>query len=517
MSSRAITEGWEYVTGLSGANTGALAGEKYVNALDEAINKLSDALNSKKGYLSDPSRLKGFVAEDWHAGTFNINAALRSSNDRAFVEGSVQHASVDVSTTFGQNYSMKYYATAHGSVLSQAKDIYQAYYEYLGKSKTDTPMTFEQYLSKNGYSGNQAELLQSVYNGQGRIIPQDQLNEAIKFLQEKIASESMKDGANRAAVLAKYEETLSMLSDRIKNQNGVESIPLSKAEAEAIAGLCKEGKFDPRDFGISLESLISREYMLQQALKSGCTAALLTVIFQIAPDIFKAFMYLIKTGEIDVESLKSAGRKVIPAAAEGFLRGAIAASLTIAAQAGKFGPAFTNIDAGVVGAVVFLALDTVKNSFLVATGKMTPKEMGGIFIEQTIVSAGSVAGGILGQALVPAFSFVSYMLGSLVGGLIASVIVFAGKKLLGLSLDSGIPGFSLVEQNYELPPALLEQLGYVISQLEKVEYESLNYETVQYETFQNDSVNLRNLQDEDIVFKPLRRGIIGFNTVGYVW
>ena len=519
MAFQAVKDGWEYGSGLSGAHLGAQFGGQYVDDVEAAIDDLAKTINAKEGFLSDPSRLKGFIAEDWHAGTFNLEAILRGSGDRAHVEGSVEHASVDVSTTWGHDYSMKYYATGKASALSQAKDVYQAYYEYLGKSKAENPMTFEQYLAKNGYSGDQAELFRSVYYGQGRIIPADQLDEARKFLQQRIASESMKTGANRAAVLAKYEETLSQLSDRIKNNQGVESIPLTKDEAEAIAALCKEGKFDPRDFGLSLESLVTTEYILQQALKAGCTAALMTIFFQIAPEIYSVFMHLIKTGEIDVESLKNAGLKAIPASAEGFLRGSVAAALTTAAQTGKFGPALVNIDAGVVGTITFLVLDTVKNSILVAAGKMQPREMGGIFAKQVIVAAGSVAGGAAGQALLPMLPVLGYMLGSLAGSLIASTVVFASEKmLLAFCADTGFTCFGLVEQDYELPPELLERLGYELSEWDKIEYDTIRYQTVGYSTVSYGTVHYAGIHDKQgFEFKLLRRGVIGFNKIGYVY
>ena len=519
MVSHAVKDGWEYGSGLSGAASGAMSGEKYINDVNAAIDELAKKINAKEGFLSDPSRLKGFVAEDWHAGTFNLNAILRGSEARAHVDGSVKHASVDVSTSWGKGFSLKYYATGQKSALSQAKDVYQAYYEYLGKSKAESPMTFEEYLAGNGYSGEKAELFRSVYSGQGRIIPSDQLDAACTFLRQEIAKEAMKKGPNRAFVLAKYEETLSQLSDRIKDNHGVESIPLTKDEAEAIAALCKEGKFDPRDFGLGLESLVTPEFILQQAIEAGCTAALLTVFFSIAPDIYNAFMHLIKTGEIDVESLKNAGLKALPASAEGFLRGSVAAALTVAAQSGKFGPALISLNAEMIGTITFLVLDTVKNSILVAAGKMTPQEMGGTFVKQMIVAAGSVAGGAAGQALLPMLPVLGYMLGSLAGSLIASAVVFTGERmLLAFCVDTGFTCFGLVEQNYTLPPELLERMGYQLLQFDKIEYDKISYEQVSYSTISYASIEYESFHDAvGFEFKPLRRGVIEFNKIGYVY
>ena len=91
---------------------------------------------------------------------------MKGSASRAFIEGSNKHASVDVSTNFGENYSMKYYATGRESTISQAENVVRAYYEYLGKSKAENPLGFEEYLEKYGYTNDTTELMKSIYYGQ---------------------------------------------------------------------------------------------------------------------------------------------------------------------------------------------------------------------------------------------------------------------------------------------------------------------------------------------------------------
>ena len=50
---------------------------------------------------------------------------------------------------------------------------------------------------------------------------------------------------------------------------------------------------------------------LDQALKAGLTAATITAIMQLVPELYKAIDYLIKHGEIDLNQLKKSGGKVI--------------------------------------------------------------------------------------------------------------------------------------------------------------------------------------------------------------
>ena len=183
---------------------------------------------------------------------------------------------------------VKYIRTYDESVKAQAKNVIQAYHEYLSKPRKGEAISFEQYLEQYGYikdvnvkkliedyksflaesekdssmtleqfiklhTGEHdiTTLLTSVYNGQERLIPTDQIQEAIKYLKREIAKEGGKDTSNRAAVLANYQETLEKLVDRISDGQGAESVPLTKEEAEAIAELIKEGKFRPEDFGIT--------------------------------------------------------------------------------------------------------------------------------------------------------------------------------------------------------------------------------------------------------------------------
>lgn len=508
-----IKEGWEFAARTQGSMYAAQVGGQYVQGVDDAIQQLAKDMNDKMGSKENIDTLKGFIAEYWHADTFNINSALKNSAHKATIERSTEAASVDVSTNFGMNYSMKYYATGADSAKQQATNVIQAYHKYLSKSKAETPMTFEEYIAKNNYSSELQQQLMSVYQGQGRIIPTEQLTDAIKSLERKIATEAAKDGANRAALLESYKETLENLMDRIKDGEGVESIPLTKAEAEAIANLCKTGEFKPEDFGFTLYELITPEYMMQQALTAGVTSAVITLVLQIGPEIYKAVDYLVKNGEIDVEQLKNTGLKALSASAEGFLRGSISASLTIACQAGKLGAQFANVTPGMVGAFTAIVLDTMKNGYDVARGKMTSREMATQLTKNIVVSGAAIAGGTVGQALLPELPVLGYMLGSFVGSVVASITLNIGEKtILSFAVDTGFSFFGLVDQNYELPKETIERLGLEVVSLDYIELNrtELNRTSLNRTTLNRTKYNTLNIM-------VLRRGVVGVNKVGYVF
>lgn len=512
-----IKEGWDFIEKVMGVDIAVQVGTdyaEYFSTVSAAIEQLAKDINQKAGTTQDPAQLKGFIAEYWHAGTFNIDAALKKSASKAIVEGSNKHASVDVSTNFGKDYSMKYYGGARDSAIQQAKNVIQSYHDYLNhpRNASTIPLSFEQYIEKYGYSNDMKELLTSVYYGQVRIIPADQLKDAIKYLETQIAKESTKDGPNRAAVLANYKETLENLADRISDSDGVSSKPLTKDEAEAIAALCKDGNFDPSDFGYSLRDLIAPEYIVGQALQAGYTAAVLTLVMQLTPELFKAIDYLIKIGEIDLEQLKTAGIKAISATAEGFLRGSVSAAITISCKAGKLGESFVSVSPHVIGAITVIALDTVKDSLMVAVGKMTAKEMGIQLSEEILISCAALSGGAFGQFLLPEVPVLGYMLGSLLGSVVASVSIDICKKfVISFCVDTGFTCFGLVDQDYRLPNEVLESMGIGVIPVPRVKIKRSPVARVNAQR-----TSILHAEYETVSLTILRRGVIGVNRVQYL-
>lgn len=510
-----VKAGWDFATKYVAGGAGVGVGVGYVDGVEQAIEQLNAHMNDYAGHQDSIATLKGFSAEEWHADTFNINAALRGSGSRAVRGDSNLHASSDITMFLDDGtkveYSLKWYATGAKSANAQAKNVIEAYHEYCSKPRNGSPMTFEEYLQKNGY-GPDADIYMSVYNGQGRIIPSDQLQEAIDYLTRKIAKDSLSDKPARIATLKGRLETLQQLSDRLKDGNGTESMPLTKEEAEAIAALCKEGDFDAADFGISIE-LITTEFILQQALKAGITAAVISLVMQLAPEIYRTIDYLIKNGEIDLEQLKQSGIKALSASAVGFLRGSAACALTVACKAGKLGEALAKVDSTIIGAVTVLLIDTCVNSFLVATGKMTSRQMAAALTKEIIVSAAAIPGGMLGQALLPQLPVLGYMLGSFVGSAVAGITLEISERvMLSFCVHSGFTCFGLVEQDYTLPDEILGRMG--------LKLKDLPQKTVKHKRIGEKQVRRKTVKEkhyETIDLLIVERGIVGVNKIAYIF
>ena len=250
-------------------------------------------------------------------------------------------------------------------------------------------------------------------------------------------------------------------------------------------------------------------------LKAGYTAATVTVAVQLAPEIYKAIDYLIKHGEIDVQQIKRMGSKGISAGAEGFLRGSVSSSLKIMCDAGMLGEAFKGINPTLLGTVVALVMQTVKNSILVAAGKMTTKQMGAAFVDTVVVSGGYILGahigGIIGQALGFELPVVGYLLGSLIGTSFCVIYNIGKKKLISFCVDTGFTCFGLVEQNYELPEDVMDELG-----VETIPIPRTQIERIEVPRTQTSTTDINKTDYETIDITVLRRGVIGVNKIGYV-
>lgn len=507
-------KGWQYYSKTAAAGLSAAAGQDYCKNIESAINIFEDEMYKivkKHGNLGT-EQCKGFVAEVWHANTFNINAALNTSPHKAFVDQSTDLGSVDISTNYGKTFSLKYLSDAKKSANAQAKNYYTNYYEYLRKPRKSKPMSFEEYLQKYDIKNKPDELLKSVYSGQYRVIPKEQLNEAIKHLEKLIKIEKKKNGQNRALVYTNYLETLKKLTDRVSDGEGVESIPLDKASAEVIVQLCKDEKFKTEDFGIDLQNMITNDYILQQALKAGYTASVMSLVMEVAPEICNAIVFLIKNGEIDEKKLKKLGFDAIKGASLGFVRGYTSCALTIACRSGKLGKQFVNIESNVIAAITVLTIDTIKDAWLVALGKMSGREMREKTEDKAIITISALIGASIGTALLPELTVLGYMVGSFVGSVVGTLIA-EGKNsfIMALCANTGITLFGIVDQNYALSKEMLKSLGLHVVEPNTV---NLKINKVKYNTLNR--INLNTHQIHAIEISTLRRGVIGVRRIGYV-
>lgn len=500
----AFKEGYEFFEKNVGNFAGHAAGVHYVDAVESEIKKFVNNLNEFKASGALIDTLKGDVAEFWHAGTFNINAAINSSKNRVQVDRSHDFGSADITgVNFDAKFGLKYYKDGMSSAFQQSKSILNRFNEYKARGGNDN---LEKYLEERRLSA-ETDLNSPVYAGQYRVIPSDQLKEATIFLERKIQEESSK----RTDQVHRYEETLKLLSDKVKDNKGNESIALSEQEARELARLAKEGGVNSEDLNFTTEELIKYKHILKQSYKAGLTAATISMVLRVAPEVLNAIAYLIKNGEIEEGQFKKIGFAAITGAGEGFVRGTVSATITASCKAGLCGSAMKSIDPSIVGAVTVLVMNSMKNSYQVTTGNMSRAEMVNELIKEMFVTTCALSMGAASQSLIE-IPVLGYMIGSFVGSIAGSVIYSSiYNPVLSFCVDSGFTLFGLVDQDYELPEEVLKEIGIEIFEYEKFEYEPFEYEKFEYEKFEYEQFEYEKLHT---IF--LRRGVIGVNCIGYM-
>lgn len=481
IENNALLRGWNFSAKLAGVDFVAQSAHSYVGRVSEAIAQMEKEINHHQYRGQNVTQFKGYVAEEWHGGTYNIGAVASGSTDRAKVLRSNDAGSIDIQLDSGKNYSAKVYSDGASSAVAQAA------------------------ISPNTGAPK--------YEGQFRLIPEDQMEGARKELQKR----ALRNQEIRPNVAEAYSETEAKLTSYLDNDNGVRSIPKERKDYEEMARAGKTQEFRAENHGVTIDSAIIPEYMFKRALQAGYTAAVITVAMQLAPEIYKAIDYLIKNGEIDVHQIKQTGVKSISTGAEGFLRGSVACSLQIICEKGTLGAALQSVDATMIGAIVAIVMETVKNSILVAAGKITATQMGSAFANSLVVTSGFLVGakvgakvgGIIGQTLGFELPVVGYLLGSMIGCAFAVIYDIGKKKLISFCIDTGFTCFGLVEQNYELPNDLLAQIG--------IDTIPVSHAQIAHATIEN-AIPVTPVQHTDyetINITMLRRGVIGINKVGY--
>lgn len=421
-------KGWDYAAEFFGAQVAARMTDEYMKSVQKAITDMQKDINAEAGVTRGISQEAGFVAEKWHADTYNIDSVVKKAKSTAKQLQENGHASVDVATSEGDNASLKYYKNAKGSAKAQAKNLLQDYKEYEAKAKsngTANILSFDEYLNKNYSATDIPDLYDSVYSGQKRIIPSDQLEDAKEYLTKKINKEKI----NRPELVSGYQDTLDNLADRMTSKDGVSSKPLTYEDAQAIAELCEKGDFDPSDFGITLSDVVTPKYVVKQAIGSGVESGVLEAAMTVGPELYGILKELAQTGNIDEEELKEVGINSLLAGSNGFVEGSVSSALFAACKAGKFGPEMTDASPDVIGALTVIAIDSMKYGYKLSKGEITSEDFADIMTEEIFVSLISVSTGMTVALLLPGVPF-AYMAGSMAGSILGSYGYELGKEIV---------------------------------------------------------------------------------------
>lgn len=463
-----------------------------IQSLNKKINTTGEKYNIQKAKISG-----GFIAEEWHAGTFNVNAAIKDKKIRAEVPSSNSLGSEDVILNNGKGFSSKYYSNSVGSAKSQSTSHFEHF------SRNTKEVSFDQWMELNKIDPDLINA--SIYEGQGRVIPSNQLDGAKAYLEKKI----QKEATNRPELVEKYKETLKHLTDRIES-DGVESRTLSKRESTRIAAESREGNYSVEKDGITEKQLLmdNQSALIKKSLKTGLTAASITIAIEMTPELIKILKLTVEDSGYEfsdfVGKLGDSGKK----GADSFLLGTLSSYIVISNEAGLLGEALQNASSETIAATVLILYNTIKISVDYAKGNISKSEMAYQISSQTI----GVIGAAIGSAAFQFIPVIGTMVGSMVGSIIANTVFnHVNNMMLGIAIENGCAFFGIVDHSYELPDEVLEELGYDILNYFECEQKNIDYHLFNYHNFNYHEIEYHEM---DLVF--VKRGVIGVNKIGYI-
>ena len=512
-------DGYEYaVENLGAAIGGELshqANQSYLNAIQEQIDNLTEAINSYQGNANP--QLKGYVAEAWHTYTFNIDAAARQSEVRAEQVQSNGLGSVDVSVG-DQDYSLKYYQTGGKSALAQAHSLEYAYQRYINKLGEGSEMpTREEYLKMNGIDPN-TNMQLGMYEGQARLIPSDQIKDAIETLNKRIARDlNNLENPNRAESARRLIEVRDKLTTHISGPNGEQSMELTEKESRILSNQAKEGKFDPARYDITLAKKADLMLVCSNAIKAGLNAAWISALLKMVPQLVSVIRQMVQEGYIGFDDLLETGKAGISGAKSGFINGFLCAAVTSASQLGYFGNAIQSAAHSAsfvpcVGVAVVLMYQAVSDGIKCAKGELDEKQYAYNIERSLYIGVGGLAGGLILQAVATCVPVVAYCVGSMIGSLLGGfVFVVKETVMMSLCVKNGYTIFGLVDQDYTLPDEVRKKLGFPV-----YGYEEYRFKEYEFKKYPQKTYEMKKYDWKQIDCIILKRGVIGFRKVGYV-
>lgn len=350
------------------------------NAMAKSNEEMIKVITNKDGLTFNMGRnLDGFIAEQHHVDTFNLEAAAKGSNVRAKV--------LTPDGTFGKNSMDIGIYDEQGKLVRR----YQAKY---GQDADATQKLFEH----------------GDYKGQRKLIPNDQVD-------------NVKGGVGEI------------------EYNGIKSKPLSKAEAKALqekAQLEYEArKYEWNDVNrINVAKEIGKGALL--AAGAACAFQGARILGRRAWNALTG-----KENQSASEDLKEFFESSVKTGVNVGATTAVAGGVIVAARNGWLGGIAKSMKANVITTSVIGGIENAKILYKYANGELTTEEtvdamgtttsslIGGVYGAES----GAFAGAALGTAIFPVIgTAIGCVVGGIVGGIVGSKvgekIYQAGKEIV---------------------------------------------------------------------------------------
>ena len=372
----------------------------YVDNVNLAIGKSNEeilsALTTKTGEISQNPNLDGFIFEEHHAGTFNIDAAVKEKNYYA------KALKPEIGETYGKN--------SIDMTIEDSGKIVRKYQAKAYKNANETAKSF--YDRQQGYK----------YKFQSKLVPSDQAGDIPNSVDKM-----------------KFEE--------VKSKN------ISKEEIKNIQEKYQSGDKEAVKFSFEkdVDALAISKQLGKQAVINGTMGVGIGMALDVGTK-------LVSGEEVEVAEVIEAGVKTgtsmgLSTAVAGGIRVAVEKNVVPKVFAGVL----TNNNA--VGAVAASSMDIIGTAFKLGSGEISLGEatkrvgtsvgsaygaivasnagfIGGMAVAGAIgLGALGVAGAVVGGAVALAAGAVCGIVGSKVGGAIAKGVGTIAKPVIDGSTE----------------------------------------------------------------------------------
>lgn len=446
---------------------GALQSAAFVSDVQAAIDTAVDELAKEAARRANVgvNYVKGNLAEVWHAETLNVSAVAKGQ-DKVWGQA------------LGTNKSGQDVAYGDGVNTSHAELKYY-------KTGTDTA----------------AQLGNPAYSDSQKIVPSDQLAEVI----EESHRQAIRNQETRPEVAAAYQHTADTVSDHIE-AGKASSKPLSEVDAKCMASDFKQdGSIDPDAYGLNTESFVEWSDIVRESGSAALNAAAFSAALTAAPHVYRIISRCIASGELDPKLIREGVGQVLSSSSAAGLRGGLAAVITGSCKAGLMGQTLKSVSPSAIGMATAMALNSIENSWRYAQGRLSGRELAFNSSRDAVALMMGAGGAALGQLIIPV-PVLGALLGNLVGSTLGSLgVTYANGRVLGICVESGWTFWGLVEQSYAVPEHVLQAAG----------FDLFAKQTFEATSFGMASFNAQPFKTDGIGFTLLRRGVVGFNAVGY--
>ena len=227
------------------------------NAIDDANKTLMESVTTKTGNINQNPNLDGFIFEEYHAGTFNIDATVKQKSYYA------EALKPEIGETYGKN-----------SIDLIVEDSGKYVKKYSAKAYKNTNETAKSFYGKNGYK----------YKFQSKLVPTDQVGDIANSV-DKIKYNNVESKGITKAEIKEIQNDLqggNKKTDIFNFKKDVNTISISKqiGKQAMLNGTMGLGIRMAANIGINLiqGKEVEAEEVIEAGIKTGASMGMATAV-----------------------------------------------------------------------------------------------------------------------------------------------------------------------------------------------------------------------------------------------